>query len=747
MVGGGAPFAPHASRSLTRPPGGPQLDLAVPANPPREDDAARAKVNEDAREREEFERDRDRADELTRAMRRHNALYRAGKPEISDAEYDALFAELAAIEARRAELRAPDSPTRQVGAAPGTGLEERRHEAPMLSLDSSESVEVVERLRDRARDLLAYVLEPKIDGVSLELVYLDGTLDRGVTRGDGRVGEDVTRNARSIQSVPRELSRDKRPAPSLLAVRGEVFMRQSRFKALNRKREEAGEAPYKNARNATAGALRTLDSARARELPLELAAFEILKVEGSRFDLHREALTALEEWGFQTPEGWRVARAAEEIEGYRAELHANRMELDFEIDGVVAKLDRYAIRELLGETAHHPRWAVALKFEAEKATTRILGIETQVGRSGVLTPKARVEPTDIGGVTVSHASLHNRELALRKDVRPGDRVWIQRAGDVIPQILERIPEEGLERAPPFRMPERCPECESDLTEDGPRTVCPNRVQCPGQLRERIEHYASRRAMRIDGMGEAVVRILVERFEVQGFADIYRLRPEQLAELSGWGEKSAGNLVRSIQSTKRAPLDRFLTALGIPGVGSTVAGRLARRFGDLDRLRRATKEELEEVELVGAEIAASVLDYFSDPALSAQVEALLEAGVEPQPVSLPMGEAASGPLHGAAIALTGIFQLEGGRAALRERLLHAGARATSGVTKATRILVTGEKPGKKKLAAAKKIGTEVLDESSFLARYGEALAISRDARDGASEESGELETENPPDRTA
>ncbi len=673
---------------------------------------------------------RRRADRLRAEITRHDHLYHVEhRPEISDGAYDRLYRELQAIEEGFPHLLTPDSPTRRVGADPLSELPVVQHVVPMLSLDSSESAEDLRRFDERVRKAVEgpveYLVEPKLDGSSLELVYVNGVLDRAVTRGNGREGEGVTENARTIPSVPLRLrsaeetamrdssdgdpseSADTLPVPSLLAVRGEVLMYLSSFEELNKSRVEAELEPYANPRNASAGALRQLDSRITRTRPLEFFAYDILAVEGASFDTDEEAVEALRRWGLRLPDRTRRVADVEEAIAYHAGFARDRDELDYEIDGVVLKLNTLAPRADLGSTSHHPRWAFAFKFAPRQEVTRLERIAVQVGRTGKLTPVALLRPVEVGGVTVSRASLHNREELERKDVREGDMVRIQRAGDVIPQVVDRVDEPGRARAELFSFPEECPRCGEAVEEDGPFIVCTNQFGCPAQLERGIEHFVSRAGLDIEGLGSETVALLVAEGLVRQPADLFDLRPEDLLKLEGFAETKSHKLAAAIQSAKTTELARFIYGLGIPEVGATVARVLAAEFRDLQSLHEAPAERLVEVEGVGPIMSERIVGFFTDRSNRNLIEKLLEKGFD----LVPPPERESRALEGISFVFSGRLRSMT-RPEAKKLVESLGGRVVSSVSSVTGYLVVGGKPGSK-AAKAEKLGVAVLDEEAFL----------------------------------
>ena len=659
-------------------------------------------------------------DNLRREIRRHDYLYYVkDRPEISDEEYDRLFDTLKRLEARFPDLTTPESPTQRVGAKPQEEFRVVDHTAPMLSLDATREEDEVRRFDERTRKNLngkvRYLLEEKFDGASVELVYESGALARAVTRGDGQQGEEITENIKTIRSVPLKLAGEDRRAPKLLAVRAEIIMKIPAFEALNRKLLEAGNEPFANPRNAAAGSLRQLDPRITADRPLNVVVYEVMAVEGVRFSTDSQALKSLENWGLPTPRRVLEVSTVSEIAEHHARLGEERDSLHYEIDGVVIKLDDLGARDKLGSTAHHPRWAIAYKFAPRGEETRIEQIAIQVGRTGVLTPVALMRPVEVGGVTISRATLHNREEVQRKDVRVGDLVRIQRAGDVIPEVVERIPEPRHKREPPFKMPSKCPACGSQVVERGPYTICPNRFACPAQLKGRLKHFASKRSLDIEGLGEETVSALVDRKLVCDLADLFRLKKEDLLRLEGFAERSAAKLVDAIQKSRRVELGRFLYALGIPEVGAAVARDLAQQFRNLESLRRANQEELEKVSGIGPRMSDAICEFFRDKRNHRAIDALLEAGLEIIEIKRPQTQ----PLKGKSFVFTG--SLDRFSRSEAEKLVESlGGQATSSVSGQTDYVVVGSEPGKK-LDQAKSQGVKTLSENHFVDLVREAGA--------------------------
>ncbi|MFB6079790.1 MAG: NAD-dependent DNA ligase LigA [Haloferacaceae archaeon] len=649
--------------------------------------------------RPEAEREVER---LREAIDYHDHRYYVeNDPVIADETYDALFDRLEALEAAF-DLADENSPTRRVGGRPLESLPRREHVAAMLSLDSSESAADVRAFDDRVRDAVGavtYSLEPKFDGLSMEFVYLDGDLDRAVTRGDGRVGEDVTENARTIHTLPLRLA----DAPDLLAVRGEVYMPRSAFHDLNDRRIRNGEEPFANPRNAAAGSVRLLDPTAVADRPLAVYVYDL--VDCSRdVGSQTEAFDLMRAVGLRVSEDNRVGETVEEVVAYRDEMLARRDDLEFDVDGVVAKVDEFDRRERLGTTAAHPRWAFAYKFPARTGETTVRRIVVQVGRTGKLTPVALLDPVDVRGVTISRATLHNERRARELGIGAGATVTVERAGDVIPEIASVIePAAGT-----FEMPETCPVCGSAVVREGENHFCTGGVTCPAQLARSIQHFCSTAAMDVEGVGETVAGRLVESGLVSSVADLYALDVEDLADLEPFGETSARTLLDGIEASKDVDLASFVYALGIRHVGTERARALSRRFS-LAELQDASVDELEAVEDVGPEVAASVRSFFDNDANRAVVRRLLDAGVAP--TRAPRGR----EFAGVSLAFTG--RVDGfTREEITSLMERHGATVTSAVGEETDYLVVGESPGETKLAAADELAVETLDAGEFEARF-------------------------------
>lgn len=659
----------------------------------------------------------ERAAQLRREIAYHNRrYYRDAEPEIPDAEYDRLFRELEELEAAHPELITPDSPTQRVGAEPLEELGEVRHDLPMLSLENAFNEAEVRDFDRRARDRLEletidYSAEPKLDGVAVSLLYEQGVLVRGATRGDGYTGEDITHNLRTVRVIPLRLAGTGHP--DRLEVRGEVYMTHQGFRELNEHMAASNARPFVNPRNAAAGSVRHLDSRVTARRPLRMFAYGLGLVEGGELPgRHGEILERLAGWDLPISPLVRGCRGIEECLAYFREIAEQREQLDYDIDGVVYKVDRLDQRRTLGYVARAPRWALAHKFPAEEEVTRIQDVVFQVGRTGALTPVARLEPVFVGGVTVSNASLHNMDEVRRKDVRIGDTVYVRRAGDVIPEIVRVLPERRPEDAREIQLPRSCPVCGSEVEqgEDEAIARCTGGLYCPAQLKESLKHFASRRAMDIEGLGEKLVDQLVEQGLVQDIADLYALDAETLINLERMAEKSAANLLKAIDGSRSTTLPRFLYALGIREVGEATAQALAEWFGDLEPVMAASEEELQRVPDIGPVVAEHIVRFFRQPRNRAIIDRLRAAGVSWPRVE--GGGATGSDLDGLSFVLTGALSAmtrDEARSAIQRR----GGKVTSSVSSRTSYVVAGEDPGSK-LDRARELGVEVLDEQAFRA---------------------------------
>jgi len=651
---------------------------------------------------------RQRVEWLRREIRRHEHLYYVeARPEISDYEFDALMRELAELEARFPELVSPDSPTQRVGGEPVAELPQVRHAVPMLSLDNSydegDLAEWYGRVtRFLGRPPSGLVTELKIDGVSLSLLYDGGGLARAVTRGNGEVGDDVTANARTIRALPLSIPF----AEGVVEVRGEVFMSREVFAALNREREAGGEEPFANPRNATAGSIRLLDPRETARRRLSFFAYQIVNAADVGLSRHAESLERLAAWGFAVNPGWARCRDLAEVHRFIATWRDGRGKLPFEIDGVVVKVDDLGEQQELGTTSKAPRWAVAYKYPPEGVRTRVRGITVQVGRTGVLTPVAELEPVRLAGSTVSRATLHNADEVARLDARVGDTVWIAKAGDVIPKVLAVDPAQRPADAPPFLFPQACPACGTPVVREAGEVAvrCPNRA-CPAVRRQRLLHFFSRAGLDVEGLGKRRVEQLLDAGLISDPASLWDLDPGRLAALPGWGERSAANLLAELEAAKSRPLWRLLVALGIRHVGERAAKLLAERFGSLAGIAAASVEEIAAIGGVGPTIAASVVAAFADPEMQQLIARLRARGVDPR------AEATSGdgPLAGATFVLTGTLSRP--REQVAAVLERAGGRVVDSVSNRTSFVVAGDKPGSK-LAKARALGVPVLDEAGL-----------------------------------
>jgi DNA ligase (NAD+) len=655
---------------------------------------------------------------LREAIHRHNYHYYVeDRPEIADAEYDRLMRELRALEEAHPELITPDSPTQGVGGRVGPAFAPVEHLVAMLSLDNAMSPDDLLLFEARVRRALPqakldFVCEPKIDGLGVALLYERGRFTRGATRGDGRVGEDITQNLRTIKAIPPVLRGPLKDAKRL-EVRGEVYMPREAFARLNARLEEAGETTFANPRNAAAGAVRQKDPAITATRPLEIFVYHVSVLEPPLLGSHWERLEALGKSGFTVNPRSERCRDIESVIAYCGRLEAERDGLEYDADGAVVKVNDLEQQRRLGATAHHPRWAIAYKFTARQATTRVLGISINVGKTGALTPTARLEPVELAGVTVSNVSLHNEDEVRKKDVRVGDTVLIERAGDVIPYLVQVVTSKRPDDARPFHMPRACPACGAPAERPEGEAIwrCTN-VACPAQLKERLFHWGGRRAMDIEHLGEVVIDQLVDREMVADFGDLYELDALQVAGLERMAEKSAANLVDAIQASKGRGLSRVLNGLGIRMVGERAAQLLAVRFGSMERLEKATEDDINAISGIGPKIARSFARFFLEDRNRKIIRHLREVGVD---LSEKGVSDKPGPLTGKTLVLTG--GLRGmTRDEAKDAILRLGGRVTGTVSRKTDYVIAGEDPGSK-ADDAKRLGVTVLDEAQFLSLIG------------------------------
>jgi DNA ligase (NAD+) len=663
----------------------------------------------------------ERIEKLREVIRYHAYRYYVlDDPEISDAEYDALVAELEGQEAAHPELVTPDSPTQRVGAEPLPQFEKVDHRRPLLSLDNAFDEEEVRAWERRVRRLLGdgaglrYTVEPKIDGLAVSLIYQNGRLVQGATRGNGFVGEDVTQNLRTIPAIPLRIPvvGDEAP-PAYLEARGEVYMPRSRFEEMNKQREVAGEKPFANPRNAAAGSVRQLDSSITAARPLSIFVYAVGDVEGVGLDTQWGALSYLRTMGFPTAGKIALCDDLSQVMDLYQQWLDQRDALNYDADGVVIKVDSFAQQDVLGEVSHAPRWAIAYKFPAQEGITKLLRIGINVGRTGTLNPYAELEPVQVGGVTIRHATLHNEEDIHRKDIREGDTVIVKRAGDVIPQVVGPVTKlrTGEERV--FEMIKSCPVCGEQVVkpEDEVMYYCIN-ASCPAQLVGRVEYFATRGAMDIEGFGERLAQSFVEKGLLRDVADFYYLEADDLLGLEGFAEKSAANLLQAIEDSKERPLWRVVTGLGVRGVGATVAQLLTRHFVSLDELMYASQEDLEGVEGLGPHTSRNIVDFFSKEQNRRVIEKLRRAGVGM--TRLPEEAAVEeGPLSGFTFVITGTLPTMS-RDAATEFIEAQGGRVTSSISRSTSYLLTGDRPGGTKVRRAEDLGVPTIDEEGLRA---------------------------------
>jgi len=657
----------------------------------------------------------ERVKELRQALHRNNYRYYVlDDPEISDAEYDRMMQELVRLETDFPDLISPDSPTHRVGAPPLDKFETIEHSIPMLSLENAfNDQDIMEFDRRIKRNLntdsdILYTAEPKLDGVAVELVYENGRLITASTRGDGFFGELITSNVRTIRTVPLCLHTEKeKKIPSLLEVRGEVFIAKEAFKRLNNERLDENLPPFANPRNAAAGSLRQLDSKITAKRPLEIFVYGVGRITDLMLESHWDTLYALQELGFRINPHIRPKVTVKEVIDCYKELSEQRNLLPYDIDGMVIKVDSLDLQHRLGATSRSPRWAIAYKFKAIQETTQIIDIDIQVGRTGTLTPVAHLRPVNIGGVTVSRATLHNEDEIKRKDIKIGDTVLVQRAGDVIPEVVKVITSKRTGEEKTFNMPLSCPVCDSSVirSENEAALRCIN-SSCPAQVKERIKHFASKGAFDIDGLGEKLIEQLVDKELLYSYADIFKLKEDMLKNLDRMGSKSAGNIVRAIKDSKRITLNRFIYALGIRHVGEHVAGILAKSYESLEELRGTAKEDLEAVDGIGPVVAESIVEFFKKNENRKIVDDMIDNGIR----IFRDNADKRGKLAGKTFVLTGTLETLTRSEAKRE-IEEAGGKVSGSVSRNTDYLVIGASPGSK-LKRARELGVDIIDEQTL-----------------------------------
>ena len=649
--------------------------------------------------------------DLREAIEYHDHKYYVeNSPVISDETYDKLFRRLQELEDEYPDLKTEDSPTQKVGGEPLDKFEKVKHQAKMYSLNAAmeekEIDDFTERIRKKVKEI-EYVLEPKFDGASIELVYKKGKLDTGSTRGDGDTGEDITENLKTIGAIPLKLMNDSEP-PGLLSVRGEVFMPKDKFQELNKERIEKNKDAFANPRNAAAGVIRNLDPGKVEDKPLDVIFYQILKIEGEEFEDHWSELKEFEKWGLKVSDLNKKTGNEDDIKEYHANMSDERDDLNFEIDGVVIKINVKDNREKLGTRERSPRWAIAWKFEPKKEITTVKNIIIQVGRTGKLTPVALLEPVDVGGVTVSRATLHNEKEVRKKDIRKGDKVKLQRAGDVIPEIKERVEDdEKRKESKKFSMPDECPVCGTEIITEGEYHICPAGLYCRAQLEGHVQHFGSNEAMDIEGLGEETVKDMVEKDLIENVSDLYDLEKKDLMELEGFSDRSSENLYKAIQESKEARLDTFLYALGIRHVGKHMARVIASDFRTFEKVKNAGRQDLLNIEEVGSEIADSVSEFFDKKENIKEIEKMMDSGLKIK--EMPQMKEKE-EIKDKTFVFTGKME-DMTRSEAKEKVEDLGGVATSSVSGNTDYLVKGENPGSK-YDDAKENDVKIIDENEF-----------------------------------
>ncbi len=645
----------------------------------------------------------------------HNYRYYVlNDPVISDAEYDKLMRELIKLEEDYPDLITADSPTQRVGAKPLEEFNKVKHPTPMISLgdafDEGELRDFYSRIKRmlKTNDDIELCAEPKIDGLSSSLIYENGIFVRGATRGDGIEGEEITQNLKTIKTVPLRLLESKDyPIPKLVEARGEVYMNKKDFKALNMQREQNNEPLFANPRNAAAGSVRQLDSKITAERKLNMYFWGIGAIEGIELNSQYEILSALKAWGFRVNPLIRLCRNIKEVNDYYNEILSRRNDLEYEIDGIVVKVNLIKLQNELGFTTRAPRWAIAYKFPASQGSTKIIDINVQVGRTGVLTPVAILEPINVGGVTVSRATLHNMDEIERKDIRIGDYVIVERAGDVIPAVVKPVVEKRNGKETKFVMPDNCPECDSKIIKDGAIHRCTN-ISCPAQIKESILHFVSRSGMNIDGLGEKIVEQLLKNNLIKNIADIYHIRREQLIDLERFADKSASNIINAIEKSKDTTLEKFIYALGIRQVGQHMAKVIANHFGSLRKIMNVSEDELLQIKEIGPETAKSIVSFFNEERNRKLIEELIKAGVK---IEEKKYKEESDKFEGMIFVFTGALKSMT-RERAKEIVERYGGKTSSSVSKNTTYIVAGEEAGSK-LDKAKALGVKIINEEDFL----------------------------------